>query len=237
VRWQPLPAGFPAPGQKLCDALDRRIGDARENIAQIGLRIEIEHLAGLNSRKHGGRSLTARVGAEEDKIVACRRNWPDGSLGRIVGHLQTTISGVTRQCRPPRSRVSDGFGQGTRAADLLERCVEEALEVGKKWHRFCLANCEPLCRTTHKIKNRKSKRLEERQEIWFGLPRLGRVWLDAGMFPEGLQGVALRPQVYRQVPAGRCQARVAEIVTNRHQVGPGLQECRGAAVPPMSPTT
>src|SRR5215468_9407684 len=76
VRWQPLRAGFPAPGQKLRDTFDRMIGDARQHIAQIGLGIEVEHLAGFNNRKHGGRPLSARVGAEEDKIVACRRNWP-----------------------------------------------------------------------------------------------------------------------------------------------------------------
>jgi hypothetical protein len=50
------------------------------------------------------------------------------------------------------------------------------------------------------------------------------------VFPEGLQGVALHPEVYRQVSASRCQARVAQIVANRHQVGPGLQERRGRTV-------
>jgi hypothetical protein len=44
------------------------IGDAREHTAQIGLGIEVEHLAGLSNPKDGAtRSLPARVEAEEEK--------------------------------------------------------------------------------------------------------------------------------------------------------------------------
>ena len=52
-------------------------------------------------------------------------------------------------------------------------------------------------------KNRKPKRLQERQEIWLGFPWLGQVRLDTDMLPEGLKDVALHPQVGRQVTAGR----------------------------------
>lgn len=51
VRWPPSTAGFPVPGQKLGDAIDRMGGDTGEHVAQIGLGIEAEHLAGLNNRE------------------------------------------------------------------------------------------------------------------------------------------------------------------------------------------
>ncbi len=32
--------GIDVPGQKLCDAIDRVVGNARQHLAQVGLRIE-----------------------------------------------------------------------------------------------------------------------------------------------------------------------------------------------------
>jgi len=90
--------------------------------------------------------------------------------------------------------------------------------------------CQGNYPETTQDKKQESKRLKERQEIWLGCPWVGRMRLDAGVFPEGLQGVALHTEVYRQVSAGRCQTRMAEIVANRHQVRPGLQERRGTTV-------
>ena len=68
-------------------------------------------------------------------------------------------------------------------------------------------------------KNRKSKRLQKRQEIWLEFPWLGQVKLDTDMLPEGLKDVALHPQVSRQVTAGRRQARLTKKVANCRQVG------------------
>ena len=125
--------------------------------------------------------------------------------------------------------VSDDAGQfdvGLHALCWVHYLESDFILGSEPWDLMCQGNYPE----TTQDKKQESKRLKERQEIWLRCPRLGRIRLDAGVFPEGLQGVALHLEVYRQVSAGRCQARVAEIVANRHQVGPGLQERRGTTV-------
>src|ERR1700720_732863 len=61
-------ARLPVPGQKFADAIDRMIGDAGQNIAQIGLRVEAIHFGGLDEGVHRGGSHAAGIGASKEII-------------------------------------------------------------------------------------------------------------------------------------------------------------------------
>ena len=65
-RWSA--ARLPVPGQKFADAIDRMIGDAGQNIAQISLRVEAIHFGGLDEGVHRGGSHAAGIGACKEII-------------------------------------------------------------------------------------------------------------------------------------------------------------------------
>ena len=80
------------------------------------------------------------------------------------------------------------------------------------------------------IKSLRSERLEEREQVRLGLPRLGVCRLDPSMFPEGFQRIALHLQVRGDVAARRGHAGVTEIVADHGHVGARLQQRHRAAV-------
>jgi hypothetical protein len=59
------PPGPPVPGQQLVDAVGGVIGDAGEDVREVGLRIEAVHLGGLDDRVHGGGAPATGIGAGE----------------------------------------------------------------------------------------------------------------------------------------------------------------------------
>jgi hypothetical protein len=58
-------AWAPIPGQKLVDPIGGMIGDAGDDIDQIGLWVEASHLRRLDDRVHDRGSSSARVGAHK----------------------------------------------------------------------------------------------------------------------------------------------------------------------------
>ena len=59
----------PAPGEQFVDAMDRVISDARENVGQIGLRIDTVHPACFDDGVHAGRAFSPGVGTTEEIIL------------------------------------------------------------------------------------------------------------------------------------------------------------------------
>ena len=80
------------------------------------------------------------------------------------------------------------------------------------------------------IKFDRSQRLQEREQVGLGLPWLCVRWLNAGLLPERLHGVALHLQVDRDVATCRCDAGMAKVVADHRHVASGLQQCHGATV-------
>jgi transposase len=81
-----------------------------------------------------------------------------------------------------------------------------------------------------RINPHRSERLQEREQICLGLPWPGPSGLDACVFPERLQRLALHLQVRRNVPPSRSYAGMAEIVADDGHVGTRLQQRHGAAM-------
>src|SRR5947208_10387751 len=70
----PLLPGRPVPREQLVEPPGRVGGDAREQVAQVGLRIDAVELGGLDQAVEGGRPQAALVRAGEQPVLAADRN-------------------------------------------------------------------------------------------------------------------------------------------------------------------
>ena len=138
----------PIPGQQLADTIDRMVGDACKDIAQIGLRIASVHPCRLNQCVECSGSDAAGIGACEQVILACQNQWPDRPLDGVVGHFQAAVSCVARQRGPTRQGIADCFGQRALAADLAQRLFQEGLQLVEQRNGVLLAGGEALRRRT-----------------------------------------------------------------------------------------
>ena len=82
---------LPAPREQLVEPLGRVGGDAREQVAQVGLRIEAVELGGLDQGVDRRRPQAAVIGAGEQPVLAAERDGPDRPLGGVVVDLQTAV--------------------------------------------------------------------------------------------------------------------------------------------------
>src|SRR5262249_13706304 len=87
-----------------------------------------------------------------------------------------------------------------------------------------------ICGLKLHINSTGSERLQEREQICFGLPRSRPSRLDASVFPERLQRLALHLQVRRNVPSRRSYAGMAEIVADNGHAGTRVQQRHRAAM-------
>src|SRR5437879_2409489 len=64
--------GFPCPRQQLIDPVDRMIGNAYEDVAQVGFRVEPVELGSFDHRVHLGGTNTAAVRTREEIIFSAQ---------------------------------------------------------------------------------------------------------------------------------------------------------------------
>src|SRR5512144_2512871 len=91
---------FVAPGdvprQQLVDAVDGMLGNAREHLAQVGLRIEPVELGRLHQTVDRRRSLAARVRTHEQVVASAKCNSAQGAFGGVVVDLDAAVVDVAR---------------------------------------------------------------------------------------------------------------------------------------------
>ena len=63
------------PGQEFSDSVHRVIGNARQDLAQIGLRIEAVEFGRADQAVDGGSALAAGIGAGEKIILPVMRRF------------------------------------------------------------------------------------------------------------------------------------------------------------------
>jgi hypothetical protein len=68
--------GFPRPREQLVDPVDRVVGNARDDVAQVGFGIESVTLAGLDERIHFGGTNSSAVRTGEEIIFPAQDNRP-----------------------------------------------------------------------------------------------------------------------------------------------------------------
>ena len=63
-----LLCGLPIPRQEFDDTIVWMVGDAGEDVAEVGFRVDAVELGGFDERVHGGSSFAAAIGAGEEII-------------------------------------------------------------------------------------------------------------------------------------------------------------------------
>ena len=134
------------PGQQFVDAIDRMVGDACEDVAQICLRIASVQFCGFDERVHGGGPDAAGIGAGEQVVLARQSERPDRPLDCIVGHFQAPVCRVARQRGPARQGITDRFRERALATDLAQCLLQKGLQFGEKRNGVLLAGGEALRR-------------------------------------------------------------------------------------------
>ena len=92
------------PGQQFVDPLDRMIGDAGDDIAEIGFRIEAVELGRFDEGVHRRGAFAAAVGTGEQPVFASQSQRPDGALGGVVADVEPAVGRITGQ-RVPSGRA------------------------------------------------------------------------------------------------------------------------------------
>src|SRR5258706_15558608 len=100
--------GRPVPREQLVEPPGRVGSDAREQVAEVGLRIDAVELGGFDQAVEGGRPQAALVRAGEQPVLAAERHGTDGSLGGIVVDLQPAVVAVPGQLDPAVEGIADG---------------------------------------------------------------------------------------------------------------------------------
>ena len=88
------------PGQQLGHAADGVVGDAAEDLSQIGFGVEAIQFGGLDEAIDGGGPLTARVRSGEQPVLPAQRHGPDRALDRIVVYRDGAVVDVAGQRGP-----------------------------------------------------------------------------------------------------------------------------------------
>lgn len=102
------------------------IGDAGQDVREIGLRIEAVELCSLDQRQDRGSAFAAFVRASEQPVLTAERNRPDRPFGRIVVDLDSAVIQETAERFPTGKRISDRF----RHPGFLRQALEIVVQLG-----------------------------------------------------------------------------------------------------------
>ena len=91
---------LPVPGEELVDPLGGMILQAREDMGEPGLRVDVVEPGGLDQRVDRGSTVAARIRAGESPVLAAHGDGADLALGGIVGHAQPAVVEEARKRRP-----------------------------------------------------------------------------------------------------------------------------------------
>jgi hypothetical protein len=94
-----LECGSDVPGQKLSDAIDRMVRDARQDGAKVKRGIESAELGCANEGVERSCALTAGIGTEKQVILSSNRDRPERPLGGAIIDFQQTIIDIARDAR------------------------------------------------------------------------------------------------------------------------------------------
>lgn len=123
----------PVPGGEVTDAVDGEVGDAGQNIPEIGLRIKAVEPGALDQGVDDGGALAALVGTGEEPVLAADGERPDRALGGVVVDLQIAAVGIAGERGPARQAVADRLGEFTLARQLGQGRVEPGPQIGEPW--------------------------------------------------------------------------------------------------------
>ena len=111
-----------------------------EDVGEVGVRIDVVELAGLDQRGDDRPVLAAAVGAGEERVLAVERDRADGALDGVGVDLDPAVVEEAREALPARERVADRLGELALLADERELGAQPGLELGDERTRSFLAD-------------------------------------------------------------------------------------------------
>jgi hypothetical protein len=133
--WSLLCGLLPAVREEIvegCTAADPVVGvdgEPVEDVGEVGERIDVVELAGLDDGVQDGRGRGA-LAAGEDVVVPADRDGAEATLGEVVVERQSWVVEEAGECDPVSAAVRDGLaGRGLRK-ERRRTVVEPRLEVG-----------------------------------------------------------------------------------------------------------
>ncbi len=85
--------------------------DPGQDVGEIGKRIDVVELAGLDQGRDDRPVFGTTVGSGKQRVLATELDAADRSFDRIVVELDATVIDEARQPLPARESVADGGGE------------------------------------------------------------------------------------------------------------------------------
>lgn len=124
--------------------LGRVFGDARENVGEPRLWVDLVEFAGNDQRVHLGRALAATVGPAEQPCFSPESDAAQRSLGRIVGQADSAVIEEAGERLPAREHVLERLGHGIMARESGPLLAHPALQFGDQRCDQLLAVGQPF---------------------------------------------------------------------------------------------
>ena len=99
------------PGQELVDPVDRVIGDAGEDVTQVGFGVDAVQFAGFDQAVDDGCAVATGIGAGEEPVFPAEGDAAQGVFSAVVVDLQAAVLGIAGQRRPVGRGVADRLGK------------------------------------------------------------------------------------------------------------------------------
>jgi hypothetical protein len=87
------------------------IGDAGEDVAQVGFGVDAVQFAGFDQAVDDGRALATAIRAGEEPVFPAEGNAAQGIFGAVVIDLQAAVVGVADKRGPVCEGVADRLGE------------------------------------------------------------------------------------------------------------------------------
>ena len=100
-------SGGEVPGQQSLKLVDRMVGDAFEDMAQVEFRVESVELRRTEQAVDGRSTLATGVRASEEVVLATQSNGAQGAFRRGVVHLDAAIVDVAGERTPAGERIAN----------------------------------------------------------------------------------------------------------------------------------
>src|SRR6185436_7065365 len=105
------------------------LGYARQDLAQVRLRVKPVELGRLHQTVDRRGPLAARIRTHEEVVAAAKRDPSQRAFRRVVVDLDAAVVPGTRQRPPARERVADHLGQFRLRRHLADHAGEPGTHV------------------------------------------------------------------------------------------------------------
>src|SRR3982751_7034234 len=89
------------PGQQVVNTINRIVRDAREHMAEVGLRINTVELGRADQTVDRSRSFATGISAGKQVVLSPNRDGTQRSFRRVVIDLEMSVIAVAHQRGPP----------------------------------------------------------------------------------------------------------------------------------------